>query len=59
MGKGENAGNQYFLPLPKCFLTYQRTKAHFYHISMTSKDPLNGLKFVVWERINRFPNNKF
>ena len=25
--KGENAGNQHFLLLPKCFLLYQREKS--------------------------------
>ena len=26
MGKGENAGNQHFLPFPQCFLLYQGEK---------------------------------
>ena len=29
MGKGENAGNQYFLLFPQCFLPYQRLKLSF------------------------------
>ena len=28
-GKGENAGNQHFLPFPQCFLFYQREKSSF------------------------------
>ena len=29
VGKGENAGNQHFLPFPQCFLLYQREKLPF------------------------------
>ena len=29
MGKGENAGNQHFLPFPQCFKSYQRQKSAF------------------------------
>ena len=29
MGKGENAGNQHFLPFPQCFLPYQRQESSF------------------------------
>ena len=29
VGKGENAGNQHFLLLPRCFLLYQGHNNHF------------------------------
>ena len=33
VGKGENAGNQYFLLFPLCFLLYQRQKFHFCYLT--------------------------
>ena len=34
--KGENAGNQYFLLFPKCFLPYETQKSPFFvHLSST------------------------
>ena len=29
VGKGENAGDQHFLPFPQCFLPYHRQKSSF------------------------------
>ena len=29
VGKGENAGNQHFVPFPKCLLLYQKEKLSF------------------------------
>ena len=31
VGKGENAGNQYFLLFQQCFLPFQRIGVHLYH----------------------------
>ena len=62
LGKGEIALNEQFLLFPQCFLPFWRTFCHFHQIWNCRLQTLSVwkyLKFVVWERVNSVPNNKF
>ena len=58
-GKRRNCLNKQFLLFPQCFLLYQRQKLSFllyliFRLQMLSI--WSGPKFVMWERVNPFPN---
>ena len=47
VGKGENAGNQHFILLPQCFLSYQREKLSFnQHLSSANAFNLDQSKIL-------------
>ena len=46
VGKGENAGNQHFLLLPQCFLTFQNQILLFLFTFIFQFKP--AYDFVVW-----------
>ena len=57
--KREIACNEQFLLFPQCFQTLWRTFSHVYQISniyLQTLSVLESLKFVIWERVNPFPN---
>ena len=58
MGKGENAGNQHFLIFPQCFLSQTEiiisARLNFFVCNCFHFG--KGQNFVVWERVNPFPN---
>ena len=59
VGKGEIARNEQFLLFPQRFLAFSRTSRHFPKIQNCRLQTLSvwkRLKFVVWERVNPFPN---
>ena len=45
VGKGENAGNQHFLPFPQCFLTYLHMVCEQGLNSLPNDKILDGSKF--------------
>ena len=56
-GKGEIAQKEQFLLFPQCFLSIWRTFCHFHQIQNCRPQILSvlkGLKFVVWERFNKY-----
>ena len=58
-GKEKFARNKQFLLFPQCFLPFQRTVHHFHQIQNCRLQTLSiwkSLKFVVWEKLNPFPN---
>ena len=63
MGKGEIARDEQFLLFPQCFphcfLTIRITFSHVYQIlnyRLLTLTVWKSLRFVVWERVNPFPN---
>ena len=48
VGKGENAGNQHFLFLPKCFLPYQNTEMIIFATFKLSSVPLNLVESLLF-----------
>ena len=37
----ENAGDQYFLPFPQCFVIFQKKKVEFFSPNLSSANALN------------------
>ena len=61
VGKGEIARNEQFLLFPQHFLHIWITFCHFHQIKNCWLQTLSvwqSLNFVVWERVNLFPNNE-
>ena len=62
VGKGEIARNEQFILFLQCFLPIGRTFCHFHPISncrLQTVSVWQGPKFVVWERVNPLPYDKF
>ena len=60
VGKGENAGNQHFLPFPKCFLPFPEHISNFLSHLFCCLQMLSiwtGVNFFVWQRANPLPHN--
>ena len=59
--KVENAGNQHFLLLRKCFLTFQRqlsSNESFFILLSVNTFNLHKYKILLSNRTNPLPNNK-
>ena len=57
--KGEIAHNEQFLLFPQCFLPFWITLRRFHPIQNWNLFQIGSQKFVIWERVNPLPDDKF